>query len=169
MGQHRVDTIGTVLDTNVICDLMRIEAWPWIRRSYGPLYVVQPIWEEELDDACQTLIREHVSAVNLTIEEWTTSWRLKEQFGMGLSRFDRAMLAVAFHRRLRCGSNDGPVHNVCRQLRIENIRTLGILTAANHAGVKTKQQCLAIIERIRRESQMRITAQILEKWSQGLR
>ena len=169
MGERSLSSVGCVLDTNLICDLMRLAEWPWVQQSYGPLFVAQPVWDEELDDDFRERLGEFVTVVNLTEEEWTTVGDLRTRHGGGLSSRDRATIAVAIHRESRCGSNDKPVWRVCQAEGVPTLRTLGVLLDANRGKIKTKKECLDLVERLRQESTMRITPRIQEEWARKLR
>ena len=168
MARRRVTVAGTVLDTNMICDLMRLDEWQWVDKTYGPLHVVEDVWLDELDDDFRGRLQPFVSVIQLTDEELHTSLRLRSTHGTAMSAHDRGTLAVAIHRSLRCASNDRPVHRACQRKGIETLRTLAVLSAANRAQVKSKAECLAMVDRLRVESTMRLAPEVLKTWAKTL-
>jgi len=58
---------------------------------------------------------------------------------------------------------------VCRAKGVEPLRGLGILTDMNTEGYLSKAQCLKAVERMREQSNMWITDQIVSQWGNDLR
>jgi hypothetical protein len=122
-----------------------------------------------LDVATKQSASAHVKRVELSEAELQCVSDLGAEFGGILSLSDRSAIAVALKRSMRCGSNERALYAVCRAKGVESLRGLRILKDMNSEGYMSAAQCLRAVQRMREESNMWITDQVVSQWAKSLR
>jgi hypothetical protein len=159
---------GTVLDANMLFDLCVLDEWKWISKRYGPLVATSLVWDE-LDARTQSIASRYVECVELSGSELASVADLEAEFLGTLSLSDYSTISVAINRDMRCGSNDLAVYELCRAKRVEPLRGLGILKQMNGEGYLSKAECLKAVQRMREESNLWITDEVVSQWASGLK
>lgn len=137
MNLKRFFNRSAVVDASILFDFYELNSLYILNLVFSQLYIPAELVIEITRDDQLDEIKRRIDFKE-TVIETVKGYQLFSELGRtkkSLSLYDRHLICTAFEKGFMCASNDGLVVKVCRDLKIENPRTLGILGCATLHGI----------------------------------
>ncbi|MFZ5597610.1 MAG: hypothetical protein ACOY31_11435 [Bacillota bacterium] len=132
MNLKRFYNRPAVVDASILFDFYELKSLHVLNQVFSELCIPLELMAEIANDSQLNEIKRQVDYREVFIETaeayelFVKLGRTKKQ----LSVYDRHLICTAYEKGFLCASNDKLVSRVCRELKIDNPRTLGILGCA---------------------------------------
>jgi predicted nucleic acid-binding protein len=146
---YHSDNISVVVDNNVLVDLSEIGCLSLIFEIFDDVIIPQIIYDDELPPEIKLEIKQykfHVGLIETEVGLETYALLVNEIEFKKLSRYDRFAISIAKENLYYCNSNDKPVRNACKKLKVKYTGVLGVLGRSYTKEKMTKDELESYID-----------------------
>ena len=150
MNLQRFFNRPVVMDASVLFDFYEINALYVLNTVFSKIYIPTALMGEIVQDEQLRQVKgqlDYEEIVFETVEAYELFDNLSKEKRM-LSVNDRHLICTAYEKGFLCASNDGLVSKACRELNIDNPRTLGILGCARLMAILDKEKLIMMFNKI---------------------